>query len=105
MNRKAKTLTAEFIILWRQSSVNAFEGAVFGAFVGPIISLVIAGVIWLLRAGLFAGLPSLGDIVFSMGMGLVEGALLGALLALLECARNPQMCLNPIPTEELEKYR
>jgi hypothetical protein len=103
MRKQTQTTISKLKIFWKQASVNALEGAIFGAFLGPVISVILAFVVWCVKAGLFVGFPASRDIVFSFGMGLLEGALAGALLALLECAKHPNRFLNPLPLENLDR--
>ncbi len=99
MKKKVQTTISEIKLFWQQASVNAFEGAVFGAFAGSVLSGILAGVIWVAHVGLFGGAPAGGDIAFGLGMGFLNGSLAGATYALVECAINPNLFLNPLPSE------
>ncbi len=100
MRKNAQTKSLTFMNFCKYAGINAFEGALFGAFLGSVISVIVASVVWYLKAGLFMGLPTSQDIAFSLGMGLWEGAAVGAALTLVEFARNKNLYLNSLPPDQ-----
>ena len=80
-------------------SVNIIESALMGAVLGAALSAIVACVVWCANVGLFWGLPDSTNIAFSLGLGLLEGALAGAIMGLSECVVNRELCLSLQPLE------
>lgn len=64
----------------------AFEGTLVGALVGATVGALIGSAFWCVMGGPLVSSPSVNDIAFATTIGMSEGALLGAVLALVEQA-------------------
>jgi prolipoprotein diacylglyceryltransferase len=69
---------------------DTLNGALLCAFLGAVLGTLIGGTIWYIMGGPFASEPSILDVIYGTRIGMIEGALFGALLAMFDCVRNHQ---------------